>query len=320
MRITRLLQGVAFVVSVPAAIGIAEAQPNPTAIVDQFYPTERLKPDDEAAKRSCFQVYDDTAEGEPNRIVAGYTDYWDAVLRLLSRTPQGAFQVAYESPPTPYLGGSVCDITLLDIDGDGLRDVFLELSSGRGTQGWIFRWGATTLENITPTYSVGRSAESGLSSPRFFDFYHDAALQVVTHGHDRPPPEGERPKRYDLLYRLGPHGYIVSRPVLLIEEFAPGSVGADSFHLVQGSLGPYVLRVANGDRQGQHRATGGRIVVNGVTVVATGQLTDQVEFLEVPLPSQLPDENSIAVHLEGPPDARVTIIVEDTSAVVPPGR
>jgi hypothetical protein len=50
------------------------------SIVDQFYP-ERLDPAGVEEKRSCYQVLQTTPAGEPDVIVAGYTDLSDAIVR-----------------------------------------------------------------------------------------------------------------------------------------------------------------------------------------------------------------------------------------------
>ena len=41
--------------------------------------------------------------------------------------------------------GVTCNITAPDLDGDGQRDVLLELSSGAGSSRWPFKWTGDVL-------------------------------------------------------------------------------------------------------------------------------------------------------------------------------
>jgi hypothetical protein len=86
------------------------------------------------------------------------------------------------------------------------------------------------------------------------------------------------------------------------------------FSLATNSDGPYVLRFVNGDAQDLHRVTAGTVTLNGVAILGRAQISDRVEFLEVPLGSSLPVDNALVVQLQSASDAYVTIIVEETDA------
>jgi hypothetical protein len=86
------------------------------------------------------------------------------------------------------------------------------------------------------------------------------------------------------------------------------------FSLAANSDGPYVLRFVNGDAQDLHRVTAGTVTLNGVAILGRAQISDRVEFLEVPLGSSLSVDNALGVQLQGASDAYVTIIVEETDA------
>jgi len=60
--------------------------------------------------------------------------------------------------------------------------------------------------------------------------------------------------------------------------------------------------------------TAGTITLNGVGILGGAQISDRVEFLEVPLGSSLPVDNALGVQFQGASDAYVTIIVEETDA------
>ena len=60
--------------------------------------------------------------------------------------------------------------------------------------------------------------------------------------------------------------------------------------------------------------TRGTVRLNGVAILGGAQISDRVEFQEVPLGSSLPVDNALEVQLHGASDAYVTIIVEETDA------
>lgn len=296
--------------------------PTPDQIVSQHYPSARLAPEEEADKRQCFQVRNVDGQGMPTTIVAGYTDLNRAVLRVLTRNAEGQFTPTYESSATPPLIGARCEITLLDVDGDGQRDVFLELALGRRGSGWIFRWGSGGLENFTPLDTGAGTSLSELSDASFFDVRHDGTLQIVGIRADPPDEENERIAAAPLMYRLGAGGYEIDRPVLLAARIMPGDpdlVRNPEFSLAANSDGPYVLRFINGDAEDLHRVTGGTITLNGAAIAGGGQINDQVEFLDIPLGSSLLVDNALDVQLQGASDAYAIIIIEetDTQAAVP---
>lgn len=77
----------------PSVQGISEQ-----AVVDSLYPAARLQPKLTADRRSCYQVAVVAADGTPTRLVAGYTDTVEAVLRVLDRNPSGSFDFPTSRP------------------------------------------------------------------------------------------------------------------------------------------------------------------------------------------------------------------------------
>jgi hypothetical protein len=105
------------------------------------------------------------ADGTPTRLVAGYTDTEVGVLRVLNRAAAGTFQVSYESPVSLAMRGIDCTIELMDMDGDGTNDVFMELLPERGSTGWVFRTVGTALEHVTPVSGITDAWASSLKVP-----------------------------------------------------------------------------------------------------------------------------------------------------------
>ena len=78
-----------------------------------------------------------TSIDEPDAVVAGYTDWSDAIVRLLTRVAPDTYVVSYETPASTDLFGLTCSISGSDIDGNGQPDVLLDLSFGKGRIGSI---------------------------------------------------------------------------------------------------------------------------------------------------------------------------------------
>lgn len=305
-KVSPIATGAAILIAAVGLRGSAQ-RVDPAGIVAEHYPIDRLEPEDDRDKHSCFQIGQRDARGEPTLIVAGYTDFRRAVLRVLSRTPDGAFAAAYDSPEDLRLTGMFCEVTLVDVDGNGQQDVLFELAAMRHSVAWVFRRTATGWENVTP---MDRAMISDLVDVSFVDVRHDGTLQIVSIQGD---PRDQRRIEPNLLYRLGLGGYAPDRPVLVVEKFSTDpALGADTieFDVPENSDGPYTLRVVNGDRHGRRRAKGGSVTLNARTVVQH-ELSEHVEFLTIPLGESLPVENTLRVRLEGPPETQVTITIEE---------
>jgi hypothetical protein len=80
------------------------------------------------------------------------------------------------------------------------------------------------------------------------------------------------------------------------------------FQVAEGAHGPYKLHLANGERNGKNRVSGAHIVLNGSEVASPQQLNKTVKSLDVALNELIPN-NHLEVTLEGPPNAKVDLII-----------
>ena len=183
------------------------------AIVARHYPTNRLEPTEAAARKSCHKVMATTPSGAPARIVAGYTDSNDGVLRVLQRDSSDLFHVVYESPADLRMWGWFCEIELADIDGDSVQDIFLRMAPARGELGWVFRSSPIGLQNLTPMSDLAKSSD--LYSPGLVDLYHDGTLQIVSIG-AMPTELNGRVTEAPALYRFRSGALVLeSRPLMV---------------------------------------------------------------------------------------------------------
>ena len=294
-------------------------------IVDQFFPSRLHSP---AAgysawalenSLSAFAVVEQLPSGEPKTIIAAYSNGVDGAVRVIKAQSDGAYALAFE-PTGLDLGGIGVRVQPLSIDQSGLSTVEVSFGTFRAqTADWIFRWDGTNLVNLTPMetqYNGTKNTLLVLSS--FADLDHDGALEVISK-ENYPPPvvdTGELPDAEASVYRLTPNGYVLDRPVLYFNDFFRNTAAPTTeehiFSLLRNSVGPYVLKITNGDRDGSNRLSSGEIVLNGVQVVTPNTLNQGAEFLSVPV--SLQPHNTLQVTLAAKPKGSILVTVEDTAA------
>ena len=292
----------------------ATAQTTAQQIVDGLYPISRLSPGDASDRRSCFRVLSTTAAGHPAVVAAAYTDRDDAVIRLIAGEPAAGYQVAYEVPSTYDLYGTDCDIDLIDLDFDGRVELAVAFTSARGGDAvWLFRWSATTLTNITPMGERNGKHHSLLIGPTITDVTHQGWMQIVTAA-DVGMLDDDEPTPYPgELFGFEKSSYRRTGYVLEVARFRAGSdprLKLSHFRQSSDSQGPFVVRVVNGDRFGQHRVSNASVMLNGNVIISS--VTNRMEFSEAVV-STLPIENTMTVSMSGGSDAIITVIVSDST-------
>lgn len=320
-------------ICVAAFSGPPNSSASTQQIVDQFFPT-RLH--SAAAgfpawalenQFSAFAVVEVLPNGDPRTIIAAYSNGLGGALRVIQAQPDSTYALAFE-PTGLDFGGTDVEIRAVTIDQSGLPTALVSFEGVRpGSGDWIFRWDGTTLINLTPMEEGwGNERRTVLSLVKFADLDHDGNMEVISRDEDPPPipEEGEEqvelPTAAETIYRLTPSGYVLDRPLLYFGKFTrktstPVSETAE-FSLLKTSVGPYLLKITNGDRDGSNRLSSGQIVLNGVTVVTPNMLNQGAEFLSIPVSLQA--HNTLQVTLAAKPQGYLAITVEDTSPPPPP--
>lgn len=70
----------------------------------------------------------------------------------------------------------------------------------------------------------------------------------------------------------------------------------------------YQLTIVNGDRDGSNRVTSAKVEVNGVTVIQSTEINQNVEMLTRTI--QLQKESEINVTVDGPAKSHLYVVVE----------
>jgi hypothetical protein len=285
------------------------------ALVDRFYPAERLNPGSASERFACYQVLEATPLGEPALVIAAYTDRSAGAIRVLRRNASGAFEVAGDNPAGWVLPGSDCRIRLEDLDFDGRQEALVYFLGLRASSGWILGWDGTTLVNLTPTRSEGARQSSLLLGPTVYDLEHNGSLRIVALREVERPGPGEQPRNPAFVYRLGPSGLQMEKGILAVMGFRAdvdprGNLRA--FRLTQDSVPPWTLKVINGDRSGRNRVTGATLQLNNREVLGPREINEGTEFVTTVLPS-LSTENHLTATLTGPDEAFIIVLIEDST-------
>ncbi len=283
------------------------------ALVDPFYPTDRLEPVTTAERQSCGAVLSGTT-GSPTAVIAGYTNRASGAIRILQRTSTGAFAATFDHPESWALPGSRCTIRLRDVDFDGRPEVFVYFHAVRASAGWVFKWDGASLSNLTPTRTAEGRVWSLLMDPTTYDLDHRGPLEIIAAREVERLGPGTRSHSPAFVYRLGAAGFEVDGALLVVAAYRadvdPRS-NSRSFRLLEDSKGPFRLRLVNGDRAGNHRVTGVTVTVNELPIVEPRDVTAATEFWTGPVPA-LAVQNHVTATLTGPPDATLLVLLEDS--------
>ncbi|HEY0564493.1 MAG TPA: hypothetical protein VGC88_02860 [Terriglobales bacterium] len=283
---------------------VAQLSPDTPAlkIAEKFYPQAILdeegstKPDDEPFRKYvCAKTLQAGNGGEPTLILAAYTDDWDkSFVRILGATTGGAWTQMDEVRDLG-VGGDDCEIELIDVDRDGKPEIHVSfaVNQGRDSSDFMFRWNGSALDYIGP------SDGSELTNVSFEDRYGDGNLALYSLGDPTALRNNAAPERPDSIYRLMNGKYEYATAALWRDTCYKSmsacnksvSVGSRTFFLAESSTGPYVLRIVNGDLRGSRRASGARILINGVEVVHAWDLNETMRIFTVNLEQLKPEQN-----------------------------
>lgn len=132
-------------------------------------------------------------------IVAAYSNGFSGIIRVLQQE-NGMFSLVDE-PNIPTMGGDFPKIRLLDIDNDGISEIIVSFTSGRGpTEVWVFKWNGVKLNLISPTKvdPLGIT-DTILSDSLFIDLDGDKIIEIIN-------PTGPGPVAPEVLKEIGVSG------------------------------------------------------------------------------------------------------------------
>ena len=273
-------------------------------------------------QKMCYAVYSQEPGGPPLKIVAAYIQHPQAAVRVLQRMENGTYSVAVDFRPDQYNfgGGSGCTIELLDMNGDGKKDVsvsFEPLNNGP-TVDWYFRWDTNQLWNWLPNRAgAGEPIDAGLPNTIALDLQHDGRLEIISLG-QVPADSNVSVSHY--VYRLGEGVYFLDREIasyfLFVRNSGEAAKESHPFTLIAPPAGDYVMKLVNGDRGGANRVTGAQILLNGSPIAGTDFVNGQVEFRTATV--TLVQSNLLEVTVFGPTGAKLYGTIEPSGSASAP--
>jgi hypothetical protein len=324
MKRLAIIRAVIFsIVSTLAVCTVCEAQIQSQntlqALVNNYFPEALAKNANltgglDGRQYSCFAVYDYLPNQSAKTIVVGYSNGALGDILVLQSADGRTYSASYEVTGLD-LTGIECSVNLFDVNGDGRNEVLVSFASAReNDMDWLFTWDGQKLSLLGPTLATGMGdVFTSLMNTAVVDLFHDGTLQLISMG-EYPPQT--TPTVADSIYYLHNGVFtVLPNPALFNADFEMGTFAIESlafgFANVEGSQGPYSLKIVNGDRSGQHRFHAATINLNSKVIVQPTQLNDSVEFLSVPI--TVLSKNDLRVSFQGNTGDLATIVVVATN-------
>ena len=325
MRQLGLLALTSFALAAPvvSAAQDSDLTPSPAVMqaVEAVFPKELLYPKDQESGnvyRTCAAVFSKNADGTPSLIATAYSGdgievamvaYTSGVAKTISTVPDEQF----------WLNGGACGLEIDNLADPEHPDSSLAktiaVTSIHGPD-WYFVWDGAKLQNITAVRldNVSKKGipESDMQESDVVDIDHAGAMQILGSNGD-----GEKVPREDdiiasptkTLFRYNGKVYAPAKTLIAIDKFGPNlSQIPMGIGMRQTPEPSYQLMIVNGDRDGSNRVTSAKVEVNGVTVVQSTELNQNVETLTRTI--QLQKESDIKVTVDGQAKSHIYVVVE----------
>jgi len=282
---------------------------------------------------SCAAVFSRMPDGTPELIAAAYSGKSDEVAMLSYRSSEARIVNAVNDRQLGFDGGS-CEATVVNLadpeQSSSLLARTVEISFGG--QDWFFLWDSGALRSITAVDPRTGLAQNGVLPDSYMhttevvDVDHSGAMQVVGNNGDSdkfPQDDGIASTGTDILFRYNGTTYAPAKTFLYLERYEPDlPKSQDEQAAYQSGASPwtqelcmhqtpapnYQLRVINGDRDGRNRVTSAKVEVNGVLIVPSADVNQDVEILTRTI--QLGKKNEIRVTADGPVNSHLYVTIE----------
>jgi hypothetical protein len=317
----------------------SDQTPSPAVMqtIEAAFPKELRYPKDQESgdeNSTCAAVFSKNADGTPNLIATAYSGglvelamvaYTSGGVKIISTIPQAQFGVE----------GGECGLGI-----DNLADPehpesslarTIEVSFHDGPS-WFFTWDGKKLQNIT-AFRVEKmggdipESEMGVGEGEdVVDIDHAGAIQILGDNGDSEKFQGEDGIMSTgtlTLFRFNGKIYARAKTLLYLREYEPNlpyspdelasytsndARWTQEIDMHQIPAPSYQLEIVNGDRDGSNRVTSAKIEINGVSVIQSTEVNQNVETLTREI--QLLKENKIKVTVDGPAKSHLYVIVE----------
>ncbi len=340
MRHLRLLALIGFILTAPVASSAQDAdqQPSPAVMqaVESAFPKELRYPKDEESgdeNSTCAAVFSKNADGTPSLLATAYSG--DLVELAMVAYTSGAAKIISTIPQAQFgLEGGACGLGIDNLadpehPGSSLAKT-IEVSFHDGPS-WFFTWDGKEFQNIT-AFRVDKvggidTPESEMREAEVVDIDHAGAMQIVGSNGDFENFQGDdgiMSSGTYTLYRYDGKIYAPAKTLIVIRQFEPNLPGTPDevaayrsdvaapwvfgVGMHQTPAPSYQLTIVNGDRDGSNRVTSAKIEIDGVTVIQSTEVNQNVENLARTV--QLQKESKIKVTVDGPAKSHLYVMVE----------
>jgi hypothetical protein len=299
-------------VTLSASIGHTQTLEDTVA---QFYPQSLidLAHDDPLTREQCFGILESDAGGAPRTVLAAYTNHVVAAVRVLRNS--GAGFAVFAEPAGFDFDGSVCSVTVTNLNNDGKPDVLLTFSGGANSVDWVFSWDGESLTNLSPLTDSGLGTLlSELRNAELLDLNNDG-IQEISSWTQRPAAEEVLPTH---IYKWVSDHYELDQQVVGPWVFNPVSSSYTHripFDLPPNAQGPFVLKVVNGTAAAGPRVTSCIVRLNGEVVVGSADCGAGVASIERGV--TLPASNVLEVNVGGSPQRQITVFIQAAGWTTP---
>ena len=265
---------------------------------------------------SCAAVFSRQSDGTPNLVAAAYSGR-AAAIAMLSYSAGAASILDSVSGKQLWLQGGSCDASVVNLSDPSkaaspLQNV-IEISFGQGAD-WFFLWNGNKLVNITaPYYEFGaaRPPTTAMYETNVVDLDHTGSLEVVGTNGDLekvPGSDGIAEIGTWTLFRFNGSAFAPLKKFKFFNQYqGPSQRTMDiSFH--QAPTSTYQLTIVNGARDGSLRLTGMNVTINGVTVISSSELNQNVETITRTI--TLTQQNEISIAVQGAANAYAYAFVQ----------
>jgi hypothetical protein len=290
---------------------------------------EMTSPNDHS---TCAAVFSRDESNEPTLVAAAFTEEL-VELAMLSYS-SGEAKIISSVPDTQFgLEGGACGLTILNLaDPENANSPLVKTIDVTFHDGpdWLFTWDGKKLKNITALRvdKIGgkETPESTMHNANVVDIDHVGAMQIVGNNGDAEKflrNDGINSSGTYTLFRYNGSEYVPAKTLIALEEFEP-NLPKSSDELAAYRLGGapwvisiamhrtpavgYQIRIINGDRDGTNRVSNAKIEVDGVPVIQSTEINQNIETMTRTI--QLQQESEIKVTVDGSAKSHLYVVVE----------
>ncbi len=288
---------------------------------------------------TCAAVFSRSTDGTPDLIAAAYSGNGVEVAMLTYQvgTAQIVDAVQDNWPhhtnsihQFDFVGGP-CDASTVNLADPAQSNSPLAKTVEISFEGqdWYFLWDGKKLRNITALQTEGAMSRNGLPpvsdmyTSRIVDIDHRGAMQIFGNNGDLdkfPKDDGIAATGSGLFFRYNGTTYERAKTLLILDECEPQPAdwdektagpwagNIDEIDMHETPAPSYQLTIVNGDRDGSNRVTSAKIEIDGVTVIQSTEVNQNVENLTRTV--QLQKQNKIKVTVDGPASSHLYVMVE----------